>query len=117
MKVSSGGRILGPDAVDPVAKGGGWGFDSAAQPCRALALAQSSRSPFGGDRVRLLASRDERHVGGLRLARIARSILRSSCARARASPEPGTRPRHHVAPVARSTARILVAVSRAGAQR
>jgi len=39
MKVSSGGRILGPDAVDPVAKGGDWGFDSAAQPCRALALA------------------------------------------------------------------------------
>jgi hypothetical protein len=67
MKVSSGGRILGPDAVDPVAKCGGWGFDSAAQPCRALALAQSSRSPCGGDRVRLLTSLDERDVGRLRL--------------------------------------------------
>jgi hypothetical protein len=67
MKASSGRRILGLDAVDPVARGGNWGFDSAAQSCRVLALAQSSRSPFGGDRVRLLASLDERDVGRLRL--------------------------------------------------
>jgi hypothetical protein len=64
MKASRGRRILGPDAVDPVAKGGGWGSDSAAQPCRAQALAQPSRSPFGGDGVRLLASGNERDVGG-----------------------------------------------------
>jgi hypothetical protein len=67
MKASSGRRILGLDAVDPVAKGGDWGFDSAAQPCRALALAQPSRSPFGGGRVRFLASGDERDIGRFRL--------------------------------------------------